>query len=165
MTPLDRYIEWKTANADRFQEACDFIQSRYGTTRPDIMRSLKALEVWLEANGTTKKANKRDWYKFVLNWLKPRDWQKPVQVVYKTVEVDRGIRSNAGAQKVGDFLGRVFKATVLNEEPWSAIYQTQRPVKAVLHLTCPRCGAKNVPTLHPFESQMICGLCYAKTTI
>lgn len=175
-SPLDRYKKWCAENPERFQGAQDFAQSKMGWTLPEIREKLRKLDVWLEVNANNKKANKRDWYRFVVNWLCRRFPEKTASPQPRTASIpeDKPRRSgvsNYAPQAVENFLGRVFKTDSMlipqqTTKPESMKQMQARgvpmpPIRVITN-KCDKCGSSSIPMLHSYHGQKLCGLCRAK---
>ena len=174
MLPLDSYKKWCADNPDMFKRAQEFSREKWETTSTFIDGKLKQLDIWLEANATNKKARKTNWYKFVLNFLKPKEWDKPKETPYWLLPEDKPRRTsgNFEPQAVNSFLGRVFRMDSILVSPQTKKPQTIAQAQAegailppIRKLTnrCELCGSSPVPILHKHNGQNICGLCMAKS--
>ena len=76
MTPLERFNAWLKGDKapgmtyDRSAE----LAKGLGLEQTDIDKAIAQIGFWLAKNETQKRANKQLWGKFLLNWLKPNDW-------------------------------------------------------------------------------------------
>lgn len=80
MTPLERFNAWlKEKEPDRFGQSLTTIlikAEELGHSVQDVLIACKEICYWLARNENTKKANKRKWGSFILNWLKPKSNQQ-----------------------------------------------------------------------------------------
>ncbi len=169
MLPLDNYKKWCALPDKPLKETVAAHISVYGTSREIIADKLKAMETWLIANAHTKKANKRNWHKFVLNWLKPRDWDKPREPFWWEYPEDKPQRAGgrSGIASIKDILQTTAIGTIpMRTERMEQKEQHQHLplVSAVLGLKCQKCGQTNVPALHPLGDIMVCAYCHCKAT-
>jgi len=71
MTPLERFNAWVAggeAPGMTYKRAVELARG-LGDSQDKIDRSVKQIGYWLAKNETEKKANKKLWGKFLLNWL------------------------------------------------------------------------------------------------
>lgn len=72
--PVDRFNDWLAT--PKGQEVATFSASTLGK---EVVRvQIRNIRFWLIANESNKKANKRLWGKFFLNWMSRVDIPKPV---------------------------------------------------------------------------------------
>lgn len=64
LTPRERFMLWVKLNPDEVARAAAILNKK------DIGPEIAAMALWLEGQGKNKKAQKRDWYRFVCNWLR-----------------------------------------------------------------------------------------------
>lgn len=74
MTPLERFNAWiagSKVSGMTYKRAAELARG-LGQSQIDIDCALAQIGFWLAKNETQKRANKRLWGKFFLNWLKPK---------------------------------------------------------------------------------------------
>ena len=85
MTPLERFNAWLKGDKVRYPNQSGVapgksyvlvrtILLQLGHDQAEIDRAIRQISHWLIANEGSQKANKQLWGKFLLNWLKPNDW-------------------------------------------------------------------------------------------
>lgn len=79
MTPLDRFNAWlKRTEPDQYGYTPIIVLRKaveLGHTQNEVVGAIQVMRHWLSINENNRKANKKHWAKFILNWLKPKSYQ------------------------------------------------------------------------------------------
>ncbi len=80
MKPVDNFNAWlKRKEPDQYGYTIKKVVEKaalLGYSIHDVRRACRDILAWLIINENTKKANKRHWGKFILNWMRPKSARK-----------------------------------------------------------------------------------------
>lgn len=77
MTPLERFNAWELGHGKGMTHSRAWqLANDLGHSDETIIKVMIQIRHWLAINENNKKANKKLWGKFFLNWLKPKSCQQ-----------------------------------------------------------------------------------------
>ena len=79
-TALENFNEWLASKeVDRFGQSIQTVlikAGELGHSEQEVRDACRQIRYWLTANEGTKKVNKLKWGSFILNWLRPKNYQR-----------------------------------------------------------------------------------------